>query len=106
MRKLSYSFLSSLAIDTLHSFFREGAPIRACLAFWNHLVNFCYDAECRETMRYVLEKVVLPIGAECRHDLRLQLLYLYKMYGPDTPFAHVKQAATARARAVIKKYRV
>ena len=56
-------------------------------------------------MRYVLEKVVIPIGAECRHDLRIQLLYLYKMYGPDTPLAHVKEAATARARAVIKNTR-
>jgi hypothetical protein len=67
--------------------------LRGNFAFCDRIFSACWDAEHREALRYLFEKVVVPIGAQCRHDLRLELLYLYKMYGPDTPFVFISSLA-------------
>lgn len=67
--------------------------LRAHLAFCDRIFSACRDAEHREALRFLFEKVVVPIGAQCRHDLRLELLYLYKMYRPDTPFVFIRPLA-------------
>lgn len=69
------------------------ANVRACVALCGHIFSPYYDAEGRETLRYTFERVFAPIGAECRHDLRLELLYLYKMYRPETPSALIRPLA-------------
>ena len=61
------------------------ATIRACFAVCQHTLSPYCDAEGRETVRYIFERVFAPIGAQGRHDLRLELLYLYKMYRRETP---------------------
>lgn len=66
------------------------ASARVCLAFCGRAFDFCCDAEGRETLRHILERLVAPIGARRRHDLRLELVYLYRMYGPDTPLVFMR----------------
>ena len=73
--------------------------VRVCFAFRERIFNCYCDAERRETLRYILERVIAPIGAECRHDLRLELLYLHRMYGPDTPLVFTRPLSQMPAQA-------
>jgi hypothetical protein len=89
MRKPSYPFGSLLAPGRLHLSIKRQTTVRAGVAFCERIFSSYCDAETRETLRYIFEKVVAPIGAAGRHDLRLELLYLYRMYRPDTPLAFI-----------------
>lgn len=90
MRKPSQSFRARLAPIKFHSAQEKRPTVRACYTFCERLFRWYGDPERQETLRYFLEKTVVPIGARCRHDLRLELLYLYKMYRADTPLPLVK----------------
>lgn len=106
MRKSLSSFGSRLASSSLRLSIGQGGLLRTlslprqkgkwhttarvCVAFPARILSCYCDAEGRETLRYVIERVAAPIGAQSRHDLRLELHYLYKMYGPDTPLVFTR----------------
>lgn len=94
MRKpsCSFSFGSLWAPGSLHPSLKRQTTlrVRAGVAFCERIFSSYGDAESRETLRYILEKALAPIGAASRHDPRLELLYLYKMYRADTPLAFIR----------------
>ncbi len=106
IRKPAYSFDSRLGSSIVHlpitqrgllripaGLCQKGkwqTTIRAGLLFCVTALSSYCDAERRETLRYICERIGAPIGAQRRHDLRLELLYLFKMYGPDTPLIFIQ----------------